>query len=177
MQQTLLALAALLTFSIYMFSRHSAQAEVERFAVSAEIEFAATDIATDRLAIVLQRAFDEADLGREGVRTQTNGLSIIGTADPDETDESTYDDVDDYHGVARSIVRDWYGSDLQFTDSVSVRYIDLNAPTTVLGPTATTLAKEVTVTVFAAPVGYIGTPPVGATLRQVATSASQAPYR
>lgn len=177
MHQTILALAALLTFSIYMLTRHGVEAEVERSAVTAEIEMAATDVATARLAVVLSHAFDEADRGREGSRSTTDGLSPIGVPDPDEPAEWAFDDVDDFHGVARSTTRPWYTGELVFTDSVSVRYVNPAAPTATVTPGVLALAKEVTVTVFAAPTGAPGSPPIGAQLRQVVTPASQAPYR
>lgn len=177
MQQTILALAALLAFSIYMLTRHNVEAEFERVAITAEMELAATDIATQRLSEVLTNAFDEADIGREGTRSSTAGLSTIGTADPDEPDEWAFDDVDDYHTFTRSVTRPWQGEDLVFTDSVSVRYVDPANPDSTLTAGTLSIAKEVTITVFAAPVGFIGTPPIGARLRQVATPATQSAYR
>ena len=176
MQQTILALAALLAFSIYMLTRHSTEAEFERIAITAEMEMAATDIATERLSEVLASAFDEADLEREGTRSTTEGLSTIGTSDAGETTESAFDDLDDYHTVSRSVQRPWQGGNLVFTDSVSVRYVDPADPMSPLAANTKTLAKEVTITVFAAPVGFTGTPPIGAQLRQIATPASQAAY-
>ena len=177
MQQTILALAAILTFSVYALTRHSADAEIERFAITAEVEMAATDIATARLSTVLARGFDEADRARESTRTRPDGLSPIGVADPDEAVEDQFDDVDDYHGVARSSVRPWFGEDLVFTDSVSVRYVDPANPSATVPPGSLELGKEITVTVFAAPAGYVGSPPIGARVRQVVTPASQARYR
>lgn len=176
MQQTILALAALLAFSIYMLTRHSAEAEIEQIAITAEMEFAATDIATQRLAEVLASAFDEADLDRQGTRATIEGLSTIGTADSGEPTEADFDDIDDYHTVSRSVQRRWQGGDLVFTDSVSVRYVDPADPANPLASGTKSLAKEITITVFAAPVGYIGTRLIGAQLRQIATPASQAAY-
>ncbi|MEO0556580.1 MAG: hypothetical protein AAF170_00210 [Bacteroidota bacterium] len=177
MQQTILALAALLAFSIYMLTRHNVEAEFERVAITAEMELAATDIATQRLSEVLANAFDEVDIGREGTRSSAAGLSTIGTADPDEPDEGAFDDIDDYHTVTTSVTRPWEGEDLAFTDSVSVRYVDPANPDSTLSAGVQTIAKEVTITVFAAPVGFVGTPPIGARLRQVATPSTQAAYR
>ena len=177
MQQTILALAAILSFAIYMFTRHGVEAEIERFAITAEVELAATDVATARLSTVLARAFDEAEREREGTRIRPEGLSPIGVADPDEPTEEAFDDVDDYHGITRSSVRSWYGEDLVFTDSVSVRYVDPANPSATVLSGSLELGKEITVTVFAAPAGYVGSPPIGAQIRQVVTPASQARYR
>ncbi len=177
MHQTILALAALLTFSIYMLTRHNVEAEFERVAITAEMELAATDIATERLSMVLASAFDDADIGRQGTRSTTAGLSTIGTADSDEPNEAAFDDVDDYHTLTRASQRSWQGGDLVFTDSVSVRYVDPANPDSTLTGGAMSIAKEVTVTVFAAPVGFIGTRAIGARLRQVATPTSQSAYR
>lgn len=180
MQQTILALCAILVFSIFALSRHRADAAVERTAITGEYELAATDLAKERIETVTYFAFDESDVNGTGIRTSVLGLSTPGT-DLGETsgDETTYDDIDDFHGApARSVSRLWNGQQLQFTDSVAVRYVnpgaaDLDA---VLPLGARTLAKEVTVTVRASRVGFVGTPPVVAELRQMVTPATQSAF-
>ena len=169
MQQTLLALAAVLAFSVYAFSQHQATADVEKKVVTAEYEHAAAELAQRRLATVVTYGFDEADLGREGVRLTAAGLSRLGPDDGEIT-EADFDDVDDFHAApARPVDVLWMGQPLAFTDSVSVQYVD---PVS-LQPSATpTLAKEITVTLRALPAGWIGTPPVVAELRQIVSASA-----
>lgn len=167
MPQTLLALAAVLTFSLFALSQHGAKAEAEEFAVTAEVELAAGQLGRDRLATVLARRFDEVATDR-GVRVDPAGLSTALGRDG-EAAEADFDDVDDFSGVVRTTARDWMGGTLAFTDSVSVRYVDK----TFLTPSAApTLAKEVTVVVRAVPQGFVGTPPIVAELTQIVTPLS-----
>lgn len=169
MQQTLLALVAILVFSYFALSQHTAKASTERVALTAEVEMAGARVARQRLANVLARRFDEADADEGRVRTSPTGLSTLGP-DTGETTEADYDDVDDVHGQpARTVTTEWMGSTLAFTDSVSVQYLDDDTLQPVVGPT---LTKEVTVTVRAVSQGFIGRPPVAATLRQIVTPSS-----
>jgi hypothetical protein len=175
MQQTILALAAVLTFSLYALSRHQTDAGHERLAITAEVETAAVGIARERMHEVTLREYDEADIGREGARRTTAGLtatSSFGT-DSGETTEATFDDLDDFHQVARPRTVQRNGRDLVFRDSVSVRYV---VPETAAASTNATLAKEITVTVTAAPAGFIGTAEVAARLRRIVTPASRATH-
>lgn len=169
MPQTLLALAAVLIFSVFALSQHTAKADAEAFAITSEVELAAGALARDRLATVLARRFDE-EAPEGGVRIDPAGLSTALAAEPGEEVEGDFDDVDDFHGrAARTVVERWMGGTLSFTDSVSVQYVDAKTLTASRVPT---LAKEVTVTVRAVPQGLIGTPPIAATLSQVVTPIS-----
>ncbi len=176
MQQTILALAAILIFSLYTLSRHEADAGNERISITSEVQRAATGLARARLHEVARRAFDEADVGRDGFRSSTSTLtprSAFG-ADLGETDESSYDDLDDFHGQpSRPVTATRNGQTLAFRDSVSVRYLD---PANPASSPERSLAKEITVFVHAEPSGYIGTPPVVARLRRVITPASGAAH-
>ena len=168
MPQTLLALAAVLLFSVFALSQHGAKADGEAFAVTSEVELAAGQLARDRLATVLARRFDEAS-PESGVRIGTRGLSA--TLGPDgEAAEGDYDDVDDFHGrPARRSDRRWMDGTLAFTDSVAVRYVDA---LTLAESARPTLAKEVTVYVRAVAQGWTGAPPIVAELSQIVTPVS-----
>ena len=171
MSQTILALAAVLIFSLYALNRHETDAGRERIAITAEVETAAAGIARTRLHEIARRHFDEADTDRKNVRTHTNGLTPAANLGPDgEATENAYNDVDDFHGATRPQTSRWNGADIHFTDEVTVRYIDPANPS---ASPSTSLAKEVTVVVRAAPAGFIGTPPVLARLRRVVTPASR----
>lgn len=174
MPQTLLALAAILLFSLFAMSQHTATADAGRFAITGEVEMAAARLARQRLATVTVRAFDEADVGQDRVRTEAIGLSPLGPDDGVllETSEADFDDVDDDHGApARVALAPWMDESITFTDSVSVRYVAVGPSG--ISPSATpTLMKEVTVIVRAAPTGFVGTPTVAAVLSQVVTPTS-----
>lgn len=173
MPQTLLALCAVLIFSVFALSQHGAKASTERFAITAEVEMAAGRLARQRLATVLTKDFDEADLGVQRARTGPAGLSPIGpdNADGSEDVEAGFDDVDDFDGVSVPMTSDWMGESIAFTGEVSVRYVDLGASGIVASPVPT-LTKEVTVVVRAAPVGFVGAPEIAATLSQIVTPGS-----
>ena len=175
MQQTLLALVAILIFSLFALSQHEATADTERFAITAEIEFAAQRAARQRLATVLSFPFDEADVGQSRARTSTAGLSSLGPDDgvADETSEAQYDDVDDFHGApAQALSEPWMDESLAFWQTTTVRYVTVGAAG-VTESALPTLAKEVTVEVRAAPSGFVGTPQIAARLSQIVTPASQ----
>ena len=166
MQQTLLALVAVLVFSLFTLSRHEFRADGP--ALGPEVERAGARIARERLADVLSHRFDEADLARGRVRTTPRGLSRLG---PDgEAAERDYDDVDDFHGATRVLEADGAGGPVTFTDSVAVRYL-AHVAGELRGVPGPTLMKQVTVVVRARPAGFVGTAPVAARLRQIATPA------
>ncbi|OZC02876.1 hypothetical protein [Rubricoccus marinus] len=175
MQQTILALAAILIFSLYTLSRHESDAGLERISITAEYETAAAGLARARLHEIQRRAFDEADVGRDGMRSSTQGLTPSNQLgrEAGETNESSYDDLDDFNGIARPVSAERNGETLSFRDSVSVRYLDPSDPTA--SPNRS-LAKEITVIVTAVPSGYIGKAPVMARLRRVVTPASGAAH-
>lgn len=168
MQQTILALAAVLVFSLYALSRHGADASRERLAITAEVETAAVGIARERLHEITTRSYDEADIGRDGARTSTSGLTSPSNfgRDTGESSEPSFDDIDDFHGRTRPDTVRWNNRDLVFRDSVSIRYV---VPETAAPSSSATLAKEITVTVTAARAGFIGTPEVAARLRRIVT--------
>ena len=176
MPQTLLALAAILIFSFFALSQHQSKADTERFAITAEVEMAAGRLARQRLATVLTRSFDEVDVGVRRARTSTAGLSPIGRdgALGEEDVEANFDDVDDFDGVAVPVTSDWMGETIAFTSEVAVRYVRVTASgIDGVGPSDRTTAKEVTVTVRAAPAGFVGTPEIAATLKQIVTPSTQ----
>ena len=175
MQQTILALAAVLIFSLYALTRHESDAGRERITITTEVEMAAAALARERLHEIERRAFDEADVGRDGVRASISGLTPRNLLGPDapEASEAAFDDIDDFHGSATADTSVWNGQMVLFRDSISVRYF--NPADTTASPNQA-LAKEITVRVRAAPSGYIGSPPVLARLRRVITPTSGAAH-
>ena len=169
MQQTILALAAILAFSVFALNQHSTRAGVERTAIGSEIELAATDLARTRLANLTRFAFDEADTARDELRTDTDGLSTTLGPDTGEIDVALFDDIDDYHAYSEVVTTTWDGRPLQFVVTIAARYV--NPDNASEGVSATTLAKELTVTVEEVTTGATDRPPIQCLLSQVITPA------
>ncbi|MDX1419825.1 MAG: hypothetical protein R3181_07660 [Rubricoccaceae bacterium] len=170
MPQTLLALGAILAFSFFALSQHRTRASTEAALVGGELEQVASDLARATLLDVTRHAFDEADIGRDDLRTAPGGLTAPADLGPDadETAPDRYDDLDDFHRLDTVQDGTWDGEPVRFTVRVTVRYVEPGAPDS--GAGSATLAKEVTVTVEEeTPLG--ARPPATCTLRQVVTPA------
>jgi hypothetical protein len=144
MPQTLLAVCAILVFSFFALSQHKTNERLEQTAIGSEVELAATDVARDQLMLITSHAYDEVDVGSSALRTDVSGLSAIGS-DTGESDNSLYDDIDDFHNYIDTLSVDWYGRNVEFRATAEIRYVDPNDPDqTSASPT---LAKEVVVIV------------------------------
>ncbi len=172
MQQTLLALCALLVFSLYALNQHRSETGQELQAVGGEVELMAAERARSLLARITALPYDEADVAlasgaqAERVRTDTDGLST--TLGP-EAGETVFDDLDDWNGFAGTERVAWNGTDVAFEVRTRVRYVDPLTPADTSA--APTLAKEVVVDLREAGGAPAGRPPVSAVLRQVVTPA------
>lgn len=175
MQQTILALAAILVFSFFALNQHRAEASAERTAVGSEIELAATDLARARLVEATALAFDEALVGDARFSVETNTLTRSRNFGPgndaDEDEDTPADDVDDLHEVIVSETTTYDGRPIAFTVVYAVRYVREDAPGTGVDRNERTPAKEVTVTVQEVVSGPTARPPVRCTLSQVITPA------
>lgn len=173
MQQTLLALAAVLTFSYYALTRHGDDAALERRTISDHIEQAAEDMARARLSELSRLAFDEDDIGSARIRT-TPPVRALG-ADPGETTPALFDDVDDAISYAAVVgtpeirAAQIGGGTVELRVVVTARYVRPTNPG-VTSPSPT-LAKEVAVQVteVLAPGQRTRRVPVTVTLRSVFT--------
>lgn len=177
MPQTLLALAAALSFAYFALGRHQADHDVETKAIALEADLAAANVAQERMAeILLSYAWDEEDTNRNGVRVAppASTLGPDHNGNGNETSPALYDDIDDFHGTARTRQAQAASGTLTFRDSVAVRYVH---PTDPDGPAATspTLAKRVEV--FVAEVDARGRRGATVHLRRVTGSAEHAPHR
>ncbi|MEM1116239.1 MAG: hypothetical protein AAF845_13620 [Bacteroidota bacterium] len=170
MQQTLLALAAILVFSFYALGRHRTDNDVDRRAISVEVELAATDAAQAQMAVLESLAFDEDDVGRTGVR-RTPPTSGLGP-DSGELAPLAYDDIDDWHGRVDTVSVAVGVGALRFVVATEVGFVDTLAPDT---PSALpTLAKETRVLVSEVADAPLDRAPVRIDLRRVVTPASVA---
>ncbi len=178
MQQTILALAAILAFSYYALSRHRDDADTERRAVSSEIERALTNAARNLLAEIEAKAFDEQDVGTQSLRTVPS-TSVLGR-DTGENTRFDFDDIDDYASLnallggpeMRAVPVGTGTAEMAIT--VSVRYVQPANPS--VASATPTMAKEVLVqAVENVPTGArAGRPPLRADLRRVYTPAGMA---
>ena len=176
MPQTLLAIGALLIFSLFALSQHRAKSDLESKQMASEMELAAAALAQRHLTHITRYAFDEADVNATTLRTRVSDLPTLtappqlGRIRPDEADEtgpSTNDDVDDFHGELFTFNWPWNGKDLPLQVSTVVTYIDEMSSQ----PSGSeTLAKRVSVTV-AEPNPPPERPPVTVTLSKVVTPA------
>lgn len=175
MQQTLLALAAVFSFSLYALGRHQTDNGVERRAVAAEVERAAGELAETRMAELLDQAWDEATAHDEAALLLTPPPSTLGP-DPGET-PATYDDLDDFRtpgGLAGTpttrpfAIASGHLAFHVWVDVVFVKGTVGGGGGHVVESLAPTLAKEVRVRVREAN-GPPGRPPAEATLRRVVT--------
>ena len=178
MPQTLLALAAILALSTFALGQQRHTSSLDRGAQQREVDLAATDLARSWVGGIMELAFDEADVGQNGVRFTTDSLSTTMGPEPGEFTINDYDDVDDFHLLtndppyADSVA--WDGSALPFTVTVTVDYVDLTDPDTPVG--TPTLAKRVAVTVRERADAPLGRPLALATLRGIVSPASQPTY-
>lgn len=172
MQQTLLALCAVLVFSIYALNQHRDDAAFERSAVTSEAEGAVAQVARGRIADAERLAFDEEDIGRTGIRL-TPPSSPIGP-EGDETDATLFDDIDDLDGLVEERGAPAGDGLLRFTVTFSVRYV---TPATLATSAVPTLAKEVHVRAVEIVTGRTSRPPVAVDLRKVFTPAGMASFR
>lgn len=152
MQQTLLAICALLVFSLYALNRHRADAETEREAMGGEVDLLVTEQARALMARVTALAYDEADIGATIPRTETDGLTSPLGPETGETGVTAYDDADDWNGYTAPLTGQWdtgttpsSTTAIGLTASVVVRYVQPTNPTN--ASTSPTLAKEVVVTI------------------------------
>ena len=173
MQQTLLALAAVLAFSYFALTRHEDDASLERRSVSAHVERAAENLARARLSEISRLAFDEADIGTDRIRTTPSVLAL--GADTGEASAADFDDLDD--AVSHDAVVGTPdiravpvgGGTVELRVEVVARYVRPDDPASVSA--APTLAKEISVRVteVLAPGQATGRMPVGVTVRNVFT--------
>lgn len=168
MPQTLLAIAAIFCFALLALGQQRHDHDLTRHSVAMEAELVAVDVARAQMTRIERLAFDEDDVGRQGIRTQPPPTAI--GPDDAESGPATFDDVDDWNGFTEQVAMPVGMGTLRFQTVVSVRYMDNLAPST---PSATaTLTKEIRVMVVEVQVGPSDRPPVQASLRRVVTPAS-----
>lgn len=149
MQQTLLALLALMTASFLSFSQMQAIVKSEQEMVRTELEEMATGIAMQSMEVIRARAFDDAlvDVPSDSSVSVSDFTAMPFTSGNDceafgGTDEC--DDVDDFHEMQPATVPFEIPDDqIDFRVEVEVSYVDAS-----MQPTSSkTIRKEVTIRV------------------------------
>lgn len=176
MQQTILALAAILSFTYLALGRQRHDNDVDRRTIAIEAELAATDVARARMSVLERMAFDEDDYNEAG--ELRSGVRMTAPTSPPGREESRvddYDDVDDWDGYEDEVSVPVGQGALRFDVRVDVQYVRDDDPMRHSGGSAT-LTKEIVVTAVEDQEGETDRPPATATLRRVVTPASVASY-
>lgn len=150
MQQTLLALLALMIASLLNFNQMQAHLRREQQAVRAELQQMALGVAMESMEVVRARAFDAATVGvpedsTVDVSNFTDTPFSTGNKCTAFGGTDTCDDVDDFHEmVPAKEPFDLPDAQFEFRIEIEVRYVDDN-----LQPTggAKTRWKEVIISV------------------------------
>ena len=149
MQQTILALGALLIITMLAVQQQRASFINLEGVYIREIENAAADFAKKRSEeIISGAAFDETRTGSTDLDVDTSTLTGIGALGPDatENDIASFDDIDDYHGYTEQVVHVLSADSFRFDVSYTVEYVNPSSPSST--PTGPTLAKELTIMVL-----------------------------
>ena len=172
MQQTLFALAAILSFAYLSLGRQRHDNDVERRAIEIEAARAASDVVQLQMTAMERLAFDEADTGIKGIRTVESELDL----GPDYGESSTgeFDDVDDWDEFEAVVAVPAGRDSLRFTLSVDVQYVENRQPSK--PSTSHTLTKEILVSAVEVMPAAADRPPTQARLRRVVTPASVSTY-
>lgn len=129
MQQTLLALLALMIATFFNYSQMQANLRNQQQVVRAEMEQMALGVAMQSLEVVRARAFDEATVGEtEDVIDTVNDLTEVF---PERNHcaafggNDTCDDVDDFNEMVPATVPfETQEIDVDFTVNIDVRYVN-----------------------------------------------------
>ncbi len=148
MQQTLLALGALLILVTLSLNQQRSAFLVQRSAYLREMESAAADYARMRLHEITEKEFDENRVGMSVLNTGTTDLTpfasfgVDGGEDP--LDPLTFNDIDDFHAFTDTTDHVLNNETFVVRSTYSVQYV-VPDDGTISG--APTLAKEFTVDV------------------------------
>ncbi len=152
MQQTLLALGALLIVTTISMNQQRSIFMLQRTAYVRELEAAASDYAQMRLSEVASRAFDEARLTMTTLNTDVSDLTVsasFGVEGPEAAgNEGDFDDIDDFHGYIDSTITHTLSDETyRLRESFTVEYVDPTSPGTTPAAGFKSLIKVVILTV------------------------------
>jgi hypothetical protein len=149
MQQTMLALGALLILVTLSLNQQRSVFIVQRSAYIREMESAAADFARMRLHEITEKDFDENRVGMTSLNTGTTDLTPFASfgieAGENPAADSTFDDIDDYHAFTDTTDHVLNNETFRLISTYSVQYVNPGDGT--ISMTGPTLAKEFTVDV------------------------------
>ncbi|MEL7362800.1 MAG: hypothetical protein AAFN13_12070 [Bacteroidota bacterium] len=127
MIQTFYSLIAVFVFTMVGLTMHRHVNNTERNAIASEIESVGLDVALFWANRVKDYAFDEADVGVLGMRSDND---VAGLAAPDglgpeagEAGPDTFDDIDDFNGYRMTVSQPIAEGTQDYTVSFAVRYV------------------------------------------------------
>ncbi len=148
MQQSMLALGALVIITMLSINQQRASFLMLESMYLREIENAAADYATLRTEEILSQAsYDESRVGSTQLDVDVNTLTESISLGP-EVGENTvgqFDDLDDFHNFQEQVTHILSADTFRFDVSYDVSYINLANPTA--SSATPTLAKEFTILV------------------------------
>ncbi|MEL6444076.1 MAG: hypothetical protein AAF089_07320 [Bacteroidota bacterium] len=154
MTQTFYSLIAVFMFTMVGLTMHRHVNNTERNAIAREIESVGLNVALYWANQVKNYAFDEADVGVLGMRSESDvaGLAAPAGLGPEagETSPDTFDDIDDFNGYSITVSQPIAEGTQDYTVSFAVRYvspldfeIDSASETTAKSVSVVTRAVEV----------------------------------
>ena len=147
MQQTILALGALMIITMISVNQQHSYYGVMENAYIREVENAAYDYSVMRMeAIVNSTAFDESVVGSSDpvdVGSLANPAQL--GADIGESDLMDFDDLDDFHTFQEDVQHVLSADTFRFSVDYEVRYVNLSDLDAI--QSSPTLAKELTIKV------------------------------
>lgn len=149
MQQTILALGALMLITMMSVQQQRSSFMTLEGMYIKEIENAAADYAKKRSEEILSSvSFDESRTSSSDLDVDTATLTGVGALGPDagENKEEKFDDIDDYNNYEEQVVHVLSADSFRFDVSYSVRYVNPASPTS--PATGATLAKELSILVL-----------------------------
>ncbi|MEM6783680.1 MAG: hypothetical protein AAF624_08105 [Bacteroidota bacterium] len=157
MQQTLLAVLAIVVVGLFALGQQQDVASSERAVYEREMQDRAAEKVRELLYEIQALPFDEADIGSPSIRTNTAGLASNLGPGSDEPNRSYYDDVDDFNGYTTVATVNHDSAEggnqsHQIYLRVAVRYVRPESPDQ--AASGKSLAKEIVVEGF-----YGGTAP------------------
>jgi|GEM_PF-4755290 len=140
MQETLLALGALMIIMLIAVNQQRSTIHIHEQVYAREISQARDDFAVRLLeGISNEMSFDEQTMALTDIPTNVSSLSDLLGPDLGETVDSTFDDIDDFEAYRDTFMHVISADTFFFDVTFSVTYIDDDNTTT----TSKTFAKEI----------------------------------
>ena len=145
MQETILALGALMIIMLIAINQQRSTIHIHEQAYVREISQARDDFAISMLeGLINEKNFDEAAITLTGIPTDPNTMSsVLGPDDLSEVNDSTFDDIDDFHAYRDTFLHVISADTFFFDVTFNVTY--LTGTNTV--SSVRTFTKEITATV------------------------------